>query len=59
MHPPWNLVDSVFGPLPVCRRCDQPLTRSFDSNAPSEKECPDCGAILDFDENRPRPDPRF
>jgi len=53
MHPPWSAVDSVFGPVYVCRRCEQPLTRSFDADRPSERECPGCGATLYFGEEEP------
>ena len=49
--PPWIAVDSVFGPVPKCRRCEFPLTRAKEgSSKPAQKKCPECGAILDFSE---------
>lgn len=48
VYKPWRLADTVFGPVPVCLRCDGPLTREFDSDEPAQDECPDCGAILRF-----------
>lgn len=51
--PRWKAVDSAFGPVYRCALCDQPLTRDFGANRPSEKRCPNCGDDLDPDNDRP------
>lgn len=59
-YPRWKAVDgSIFGVQYICLRCDQPLTRMFDESRPSEKECPNCGANLDPDNEVPPRDVHF
>lgn len=49
---PWKLVDSGYGPLPICANCNGTLTRNAELAAlegrtePTEDDCPYCGYIL-------------